>query len=173
MPERLKEKYSNRPDLHKDDEFWSDVEKEYKDFNVVLPLEYLPENVRMLQGMLHCPPGVCGECCRYQETPVWQYDLHRMMKVRTLSELQDCVYTRQDGSMYMGPCPFLQDGACSIYQARPDVCWLFPIQKGAHKGMIRYRLKCHPAVQVVRKIFTAAVKDGKHILLPNLTLTEV
>lgn len=161
-------------------EFWEDVLKEYYDRNVVLPMEYLPENVRVLQEMLECKPGECGECCRYGITPVTQYDVHRMLKAKTLEELQGCVYTRADGSMYMRgepvgtSCPFLKGEACTIYGNRPDACWMFPVQKGPHisgsKGFIRYRIKCKPAVEVVRKVFKGALNDGQHILLPDLTI---
>lgn len=150
------------------DEFWEDALKKYHDRNVTLPMEYTPENIRVLQEMLEC--NKCGECCRYKEVPVRQYDIHRMLKVKTLDELNKCIYTRKDGSMYMGECPFLKDGECTIYEKRPDVCWLFPIQK--QKGLIRYRLKCRPAVQVARKVFKGALSDGKHILLPDLTIKE-
>ncbi len=181
--EVLFSKYNGQTDLHLKDDFWNDVEKHLFDYNVVLPMEYLPENIRILQDMLECKPGTCGECCRYGITPIYQYDVHRMLKVKTLDELQSCVYTRKDGSMYMRgepvgtSCPLLKDEVCTIYGVRPDVCWLFPIQKGAHmvgnKGLIRYRLRCKPAVEVARKIFSGALKGGKHILLPNLTLINM
>jgi Fe-S-cluster containining protein len=181
--ERLFAKYYGKTDLIKNNEFWVDIEKELFDFNIVLPMEYAPENVRILQGMLKCEPGVCGECCRYGITPIYQYDIHRLVSsgAKTLDDLQQCIYTRKDGSMYMrgepvgADCPLMKENVCTVYDSRPDVCWMFPVQKGAHmigdKGFTRYRLRCKPAIEVARQVFSGALKGG-YTLLPNLTLIK-
>jgi len=181
--ERLFSKYYGKSDLVNNKDFWVDVGKELNDFNIVLPMEYAPDTVRVLQGMLDCKPGECGECCRYGITPIYQYDIHRLISSgKKLEDLQQCIYTRKDGSMYMrgepvgADCPLLKDNACSVYSARPDVCWMFPVQKGAHmigdKGFIRYRLRCKPAIEVARRVFGGALKGGGYMLLPNLTLIK-
>jgi Fe-S-cluster containining protein len=180
--EILFSRYLGRNDLIDCEEFWADVEKHLNDYNITLPMEYTPQTVRVLQGMLACPPGECGECCRYGITPICQYDVHRLRRVKPLEELQQCIYTRQDGSMYMrgepagADCPLLKNNSCSVYDSRPDVCWMFPVQKGPHMagdtGLIRYRLRCKPAIEVARQVFRGALKGGGHVLLPNLTLIQ-
>ena len=183
MLKALTEKYGES-EVIDNDAFWDDVLKEAFNLDVILPLEKTPENVRILHSMLNCKPGECGDCCRYGETPIYQYDIFRITNNTkyTIDDLQKLIYTRPDGSMFMGgdppgsDCPFMRAQICTIYNARPDVCWLFPVMKGTYekggKHLIKYRIRCKPAIDVVRAVFRGAINDGKTELLPNLTLRE-
>ena len=169
--------------LVENDSFWNDVLRKRMDTDVVLPLEYLPEKVRLLHDMLICPAGACAECCKYKEIPVYQYDIHRIVNNtrHTIDDLQDIIFTRPNGAMYIKAgedgCPFLKDNACTIYSARPDACWLFPVMKSTEKvdgvKLIKYRIKCKSGVDVVRQVLRGATANGKYRLLPNLTMKEV
>ena len=182
--EVLFSKYYGQDNLQDNDAFWEDVIVHLNDYDVVLPMEYTPENVRVLHGLIDCQPGACGECCRYGQTPIYEYDIHRLTKsgATTMEKLQTCVYTRKDGSMFMrgepagADCPLLENNVCTVYDNRPDVCWLFPVMKGprmiGNKGMVRYRLKCKPAVDVAKTIFKGALSVGGYKLLPNLTIIK-
>ena len=175
-------KYYGNTDLLNCTEFWTDVEKHLHDYNVLLPIEYTPENVRLLNDMLDCKPGVCGECCRYGITPIKQYDIFRIVNsgLASTQDMQGCVHTRQDDNMMFmrgepagADCPFLKDNICSIYTVRPDTCWQFPVQgyyRVGDKKLTRYRVKCGPTVLVIRTILKGALSGGDKLLLPNLSI---
>lgn len=175
-------KYYGVEDLVDNDEFWKDVLIHLKDTNAILPMEHNPENVRVLSEMLDCHGGDCGECCRYGITPIYPIDIKRILDSgkKTLDELQNCIYTRKDGSTYMrgepvgADCPLMKDNVCTIYEARPNACWLFPVQMGGvivnNVKQISYRIKCKSSVDVIRKIIGAAIHKEDKILLPNLKI---
>lgn len=92
----------------------------------------------------HCQ--LCGNCCRNLEGQLMPeildvYHLARLLRERgevtCIEDVYDC-YTHEDmlAGCYpifvmntTGPdnaCVFLKDGRCSIYEARPRVCRLYP-----------------------------------------------
>jgi Fe-S-cluster containining protein len=172
----LFEKYYGNEDLIHCDEFWDDVLIHLKEGTVTLPVEYLPENVRFLQEQLECTPGTCGECCRYGITPIIQRDIDRLLKTVPMDTLQNCIYTRPDKTTFMRgepagtDCPLMKNNVCTVYEKRPDVCWIYPIQGASKSRMIIYRIKCKPSVDVIRKVFRGALHKEDKLLLPNLMI---
>ena len=96
----------------------------------------------------------CGECCRNRHDILLNpYDLFRIAKYlkKTISDVIDkyCeVYIGKDSKMpvvrakpkiYNDVCPFLRNGKCSIHDAKPTVCALFPLGRAASPdGTMKY-----------------------------------
>jgi len=171
-------------DFVNDDAFWDDVFQHYsKDgTNIALPLALNPQSARMAFDMLDCPPGKCGECCRYEKIPLHQYDVERITANTSFIKeeiLKFCIVI--DKKVYLNgkdDCPFLDNNTCKIYKFRPDGCYLFPLQSpieaeanGKKIQQMTIRLKCRPALEVARKIILRALDDNR-VLLPNLTIIE-
>jgi len=184
--QKLFAKYYGVPDLQANEGFWEDVFSLMSNpgTNIVLPLRYNPRTVRRVLDMLDCPPNKCGACCHYKIVSLNEVDIKRMEQA--IGSLEDRLEGRlevgNDGNTYMGcegGCQFLVDNACSIYKVRPDVCYFFPIQgpvdaiaNGGVVQQMRIRLKCRASFEVIRKLITEAVNEGKRILLPDLTIVE-
>jgi Fe-S-cluster containining protein len=173
-------KWNGVKNLADREEFWSDVFDQYsKDAtNVILPIAFNPQSVRMALELLDCPPGECGECCRYERIPIFEYDVERIVSNTpyTKKEIYE-LSTIIDKKVYLNGkdgCPFLKDNRCTIYKCRPDGCYLFPLQSpkdaevnGKKVQQMTIRIKCRPALWVARKIILRALKEG-NVLLPNL-----
>lgn len=180
---KLFAKYWGRDDLVKDDEFWHDVYEYYslEVHDAPLPLMFDPYTVRMVMEMLGCLSGVCGKCCYYDNIQVSQNDIKRIKENTTYTD-EDLakLLTIKDNKVIMNGkpdgCPFLKDNKCTIYDFRPDCCYIFPFSgKGAMAGgekvkQMQIRIICEPAMAVARKIITEAVSKGKSLLLPDLTI---
>lgn len=181
---KLITKYWGRDDFVSSDEFWTDVLNWMKDVNILLPLEHSHQNVRAVREMLDCKPGICGECCGYGILPITQGDIYRITTKTeyTTDSLQGMVWTEKDGSMHIKchpQCPFVKDNSCTIYEARPDACYFYPVQIGGHlttteEGkkivQMRYRIKCKESIKVVKRILIGVLKEGNKMLLPNLLI---
>jgi len=143
---------------------------ELDDRIAVLPLQWHPFSVRMCHDRFHCEQ--CGACCRYDKVPVRPHDIKRAPEIRP--------YLSEDGKHLVtkGGCPFLKDNRCSIYDRRPDTCWLFPLQspvKGTFEGkeieLVAVRLRCKAALNVVRLVLSESA--GKLELSQDLTLRRL
>jgi len=173
-------KYQGRTDLVADEEFWLDVLVRYGEgggTNIPLPIEYNPLTVRRLLDDLDCPPGGCTMCCSYPRTTVKEADDKR---IRDNVENPVPLNIDAEGVPWLDTsegCPYLKDGACSIYDHRPDVCYLFPIMGGRTmvldggevKQMV-VRIRCMPSLQAVRHIIEEAMEGENKVLLPDLTV---
>jgi len=179
--QRLCSKYWGRADLVYDDEFWEDVVKSYHGTNIPVPLKYNPLSVRRVLDMLDCPPGKCGQCCNYGYTPIFDQDIKRIVDNTDYREEQVRSFlVEKDGALGIdgtNGCPFLKDNVCTIYEFRPDTCYLFPIQYAIKARMdgedceqMVIRLKCAPGLKILRTLFTEAVEGGYFMLLPDLSL---
>jgi len=179
---KLFSKYYGRNDLVQDEEFWQDVYAYYvlEVHNAPLPMEYNPSTLRIVKEMLVCPPGVCGKCCYYNHVELHDYDIRRITEnTEYTKEDFKKLITVKDNKTVMsaaGGCPFLKDNACTIYEFRPDACWMFPFSgKSMMIGNVQVkqmqiRIKCEPALAVARKVITEVMKDKDKILLPDLTI---
>jgi len=176
-------KYWGRNDLTECDEFWEDVFNYYskETRNAPLPLEYNPLTMRMVFDTLKCPPGECGLCCNYKRVPMQDYDIQKLLdnECATEEELSKIIKITSDGNKYMdceNGCFFLKDKTCSIYQYRPNVCYLFPfsgedcVMDGKNTKQMMIRIRCKPALEVTRELITKSLSTGKKLLLPNLMI---
>jgi Fe-S-cluster containining protein len=174
-------KYYGIGNLADIDAFWKDIAEVYHDVLVPLPLEINYRTLRMVSGFLDCPPGKCGECCRYAAIALTGFDEERILSSGFQKLDEFCVVTGGTKSISRGKdgeCPFLTDNACSIYAARPDICYTFPIQGGVKRTIgskeieqMHVRMKCGPALTLVRTVISRALKaNPKLVLLPDLTI---
>ena len=132
--------------------------------------------------MLDCPPGKCGECCRYRRIVITEIDTQRLSdnQACTLEELGKALKADKDGVHLRGDegdCPFLKENACMVYAHRPDVCWMFPVMGGQPiviNGQVAQqmlvRLKCEPIVRVVRELIKESLTKEDALLLPTLAI---
>ena len=172
-------KYSGCDNLIDDDGFWSDVLVLYgtESKNIVVPVEYSPLTVRHVLGMIRCPVGNCGVCCRYPKTHIADRDVQRIVENTEHKDASRWTKSDEKG-LYLDTsqgCPFLKDNVCTIYEHRPDVCYLFPIMGGrpvtvdgvATKQMVM-RVKCVISVNAIRTLLKQGL--GDKLLLPDLSL---
>ncbi len=75
----------------------------------------------------------CGNCCRVATTQITERDVDRLARylgVRPSDFLHDCtVETEEEGRILKrneNGCVFLKGNLCSVYEARPQACELFP-----------------------------------------------
>ena len=181
--QKLFAKYWGVQNLEKLDEFWEDAYQVFlsEQLNVALPLKYNPTAVRMIHDMLGCPPGKCGDCCRYTDIPISQRDIDRIAGsgLYTAEYLKEIIQPKGEEFNLAGKdgCPFLKDNSCAIYKWRPDTCYLFPIQRsgipwsvdGETTQQMLFRIKCRQSLAVVRSIISQAMSPER-LLLPNLIL---
>ncbi|MFA5401560.1 MAG: YkgJ family cysteine cluster protein, partial [Dehalococcoidia bacterium] len=121
---------------------WDKAYAEGQYSSIVLPLKWNPFAVRRVQDLFHCDR--CGECCHYDRVPVTQVDVDRA------PEIAPYVIREGDKGYFItkGGCPFYKDG-CSIYERRPDVCWLYPLQSPItlkDQERVVIRLRCQAAL---------------------------
>jgi len=132
---------------------WERAYSEHNNQSIILPLKWNPFAVRRVHDLLHCER--CGECCKYGRVPVTQVDVDRAPEIAP--------YIQREGErgflITKGGCPFLKDNLCSIYDRRPDVCWLFPMQTPITtdgREMIVLRLKCRSALSAAQVLYSEA-----------------
>lgn len=174
-------KWWNKPDLYKNDLFWLDCYQNYKDQNIPLPMEDLPRNRHRLMTMLKCPPGICGDCCRYDKIHLSQNELNYLKEG---NNKEPKIGSEPDGRIYLdtkGGCQYCVNLMCVVYAHRPFTCAVFPIQdpKEAYKVdgvkafQMTYRLKCPPGLDVIRAIIYEVCDLGFNMVLPDLTIVPV
>ena len=112
-------------------------------------------NITPLEGesfRFACRPGLScfGRCCSNLNLMVLPYDalrLARRLGLHTGELLSQYFVTRRDPltgvprvQMQMGkdaphPCPFVQEGACTVYEDRPAACRIFPLGRATATGV--------------------------------------
>ncbi len=167
------------------DGFWSDIYKAYFNELVPLPLAVNVENFRLVSDAIYCPPGKCGECCKYKFIHVTNSDLERLsmcQTVDTMKVLNDRggLIKQGEETGIKGPCPFLnKDNVCTVHKFRPSICYTFPIQLGVEgkteagqiTQQIHVRMRCKPALEAVKFVIIRALTHNKSLeLLPDLSI---
>ncbi len=82
---------------------------------------------RHMAALIDC--GKCGLCCKLPSIGVNEADCARL--ARRL-EISRATFARKYVSVYegeegiTGPCPFLKELRCTVYEDRPDACRGFP-----------------------------------------------
>lgn len=171
-------------DLSHNDEFWEDAYKTLRKrcFNIPMPLVYNEHSVVMLTEKFKCQR--CSDCCRFEVVPFsnrWE-----VQQIADYIKIPEDEFRRRyviNERNYIclkteGGCPFLKDNECSVYEVRPSVCRLSPIQKsgqmisvsGKQKNVLTIRVTCRPAMDLIRSVLTKASEHTNTILLPNLNL---
>lgn len=84
-----------------------------------------------IEGQIDCT--ACANCCRVATTQVTERDaerLARFLRVKLSVFLRDyTVETKDEGRILnrdKNGCVFLEGNLCSVYEARPNTCELFP-----------------------------------------------
>jgi Fe-S-cluster containining protein len=191
-------KYYGEQNLIDNDAFWVDVQKVYKDTDIVLPLVVNYKTIRIYQDYMKCNPGECGGCCNrdwYTSVSKHDYDRIKRNSPEILKILDEHLVRSEDESItdeekkkigkmsIKGPCPFLKDNVCSIYEIRPDTCKFFPMQLEKHMisdidgekmDMMSVRIQCVQSVNAARSVFRELLdkSEDKLLLLPNLNLVN-
>ena len=180
-------KYWGQEDLAHNEDFWADIRVRYmgSDKVITLPVSYNPLTVRRVLDMLKCPPGVCGLCCRYKTIHITSDDILTIIEnTGYTQEDMDGLLKEDDKGKYLeglpDGCPFLMDNACAIWEHRPSVCYLYPIQGGrtAFLGeeqisQMIIKLKCPASIGIVEKVMQRAVTENPNMmLLPDLSLVN-
>ena len=166
-------------DLVNNAHFWQDCMSAYRDKSVTIPLyDNVAEREKVTQ-LVKCPPGECGECCRYHNTiaitPL-EYTALKAAQEQTPDITQD-----NGGQLYLrvhNGCQYLVNNACSVYAVRPAVCRAFPLVaskeatdlSGAAVKQLQIRLQCQAALDALHTIFSKICSNGKLLLLPDLSL---
>lgn len=174
-------KWYGRPNLELIDEFWQDVFTVYHEQIVPMPLGLNDKTYQIVAPLLHCPPGECGDCCRYKWVALKPEDIERLLTAPGITrEYLDSVCGDNEGAVCIkGVCPFLKDNKCSVYEYRPSICRTFPIQPGVMNRdeagkpteQMHIRMKCPASLNLARQIIlqTLAHNEGL-VLLPDLTV---
>jgi len=109
----------------------------------------------------------CANCCRVATTPVTERDaenLARFLRVKVAVFLRDyTVETEDEGRVLKRDkdgCIFLDGNLCSVYEARPNTCELFPhLVKG--NGSLLSRMWHMPDRAVYCPIVYNTLEDWK------------
>jgi len=175
-------KWHGMCDLEKDAGFWRDCMSAYRDKSVAIPFHDTEVEREKVSQLVRCPPGECGECCRYHDTiaiSAVEYTL-----LCAAAKQRPNVLKNSDGQLYMqvhDGCQYLANNACSVYAVRPSVCKAFPLVapkeavglSGIAVKQLRIRLQCQAALDALRAIFCKVCAQGKLLLLPDLSLVPV
>jgi Fe-S-cluster containining protein len=179
LPEmKMFAKWYSTPDLVHNQAFWADCLAAYVDKSVTLPMYDEPAERAAVLKLVECPPGKCGACCRYDRVAINREDYARLSAF--VNRPVD-VLTDGSGKMYLpsaGGCQFLRNNACTVYAVRPAVCAAFPIiqpkdavsSEGTSLKQLQIKIKCGPALEAVKTIFTRVCASGKLLVLPDLSL---
>ena len=84
---------------------------------------YLDRVTRYMSGNIACKRG-CNWCC-HGEIALWQPEADYIAAKTGIPANQLPLQLRRTSTAYTAthqPCPFLQDGACSVYAHRPLAC---------------------------------------------------
>lgn len=156
------EKYGHVSNLVCNDVFWTDVYNVYYDCLLPLPLLPTVANFRLACEAYTCLPGECASCCDYGFIELTVDDVARILRApgvgqRTLDRATTLDAKNKIG--LVGPCAFLQDNICTIYNYRPTICYTFPFQivDGAH---LLVRIRCRQALEATRVLIKYAKRTG-------------
>ncbi|HVL88314.1 MAG TPA: YkgJ family cysteine cluster protein [Candidatus Thermoplasmatota archaeon] len=99
----------------------------------------MPANEAPLPLANPCLANACSACCRDTEMPLSAADVARLESA-TRRPASDFAQTR-DGLLRLrnvaGACVFLRQGRCSVYDARPEGCRLYPFVWAQGEGVRR------------------------------------
>lgn len=162
-------------------EFWQDIWDTYFDQLIPLPLAATNVNQEFVSRLIKCPPGECGACCKYSFIHTTSADITRLscapgMNIKKVYDM----LVEKDGELGLpGPCKFLADNRCTIYEHRTHICRTFPVQlgitgkteKGEEVEQIYVRLKCNAAFAAIQAIIRGSLAHDKTLeLLPDLNV---
>lgn len=94
--------------------------------------EFMDELYAFVSKFTPCKKG-CNFCCYY---PVSISELE-IDYIESTSHFKRLKMPKPESNFHGKPCPFLNDGACSIYQIRPFVC-------RQHVALTKTATWCHP-----------------------------
>ena len=171
-------KWHGVTDLVHNESFWDDCLKTYIGKSVVLPYDDDPSERRKVSMLVHCPPGVCGQCCRYYDRIAITSGEYKTISSATGKRVNIDVEGEQFFLRIGDCCQFLKDNACTIYDIRPAVCRAFPIlgpretvsPDGTIFKQLQIRLQCPPSLSAIRTTLSQACSGGKLMILPDLSL---
>jgi len=165
-------------DLVHSDAFWNSCLENYIGKTVTLPYDDTPEERQIVTTMVYCPPGTCGQCCRYYDRIAITSEEYKLISANVRSRINidvdgDKLFLRPGGC-----CQFLKDNACTIYDFRPAVCRAFPILSpretvspdGTVFQQLQMRLQCFPALSAIKTLLIRACSGGKLMILPDLSI---
>lgn len=126
-------------------------------------LECNPNVKRLLQALftLTVKCQGCAKCCNgsfFKDVPLLGDDAKAIMDKTgwSLSRLKSvCRCTEYKGEPVLNivhPCPFLVSGRCSIYDARPTICRLFPVI--IQDNLLRINISCPAGRDVYEKLMS-------------------
>lgn len=109
-----------------------------------------------------CQAHACSLCCHDTAMPLREADVARIAPLLAKEGLGRDAFTRvHDGWLVLkneaGACVFLKDGACSIYELRPEGCRLYPLVYEEDAGptmdeLCPWRDEFSPGVQERRRL---------------------
>ncbi|MCL2150243.1 MAG: YkgJ family cysteine cluster protein [Dehalococcoidia bacterium] len=171
-------KWHDATDLVHNEAFWHDCLENYIGKSVVIPYDDTPAERLAITARVDCPPGTCGQCCRYYDRIAITPEEYKLISAKVRSRIN----IDADGSKLFlrpgGGCQFLKENACTIYEFRPAVCRAFPIlapretmsPDGTIFRQLQMRLQCPPALSVIRAMLSRACSSGKLMMLPDLSI---
>ncbi len=73
------------------------------------------------------PCNQCGQCCRTfaggQKERADDFSVRNLVRIKTPPKINSCVRDKLWNSIFWYRCKLLnEDGTCSIFEDRPDVC---------------------------------------------------
>jgi len=171
-------KWHGVADLVHSEAFWQSCLENYIGKSVTLPYDDTLEERQTVTSMVDCPPGTCGQCCRYYDRIAITPEEYKLISSNVRSRIN---IDTDGGQLYLLPggcCQFLKDNACTIYDFRPAVCRAFPIlapretvsPDGTVFRQLQMRLQCPPALSVIRTLLSRACSGGKLMILPDLSI---
>jgi Fe-S-cluster containining protein len=126
-------------------------------------LDCNPNVKRLLQALftLVVKCQGCAKCCNgsfFKDVPLLDDDVKAIMNKTgwSISKLKNiCQCTESKGDLILHiiqPCPFLVSGRCSIYDARPTICRLFPVI--IHDNLLKINISCPAGRDVYEKLMS-------------------
>lgn len=129
-----------------------------------LPINVLPgkpylDMLTLILSQVHC--SVCdAPCCRGNPRGI-PFDLPPSEYERLSKKYgsQHFILGGDGDAIIPMPCPFLEGGKCSIYEDRPSMCVLYPVQPGGtdeNSKTLSLAPTCPEARRITRQVYTSA-----------------
>ncbi len=78
----------------------------------------------------------CGKCCEELSQCVYDPVERKVIAENELGLFEYLeIETESNSPVLIKPCPFLEDGKCSIHPIRPESCREFPLGKNLDQGI--------------------------------------
>ena len=171
-------KWHGTDDLQNNEEFWADCWEFYLDKTVKLPIAMSEDTANKILSRIDCPPHACNDCCTtYQKLHMTKDEASAL----SIFGNPDLKYDIKGDDLLLdvsGGCPFLKDGACSVYDKRPLTCRHFPVLRPCQTrrsdmtifDQVQMRIKCDTSFACIKAIIKDACDRFDLLLLPDLTL---